>query len=78
MIKCKTKKTVRRVKAVRKTARAAPRRHNPKPYGRAVGALERLEKLTEKYIVEGLPPADARARAVAEMRANLRQDWRAG
>jgi hypothetical protein len=80
MIKRKAKKTARVKKARRakKSAKAAPKRHNPKPYGRAVGALERLEKLTEKYIAEGLSPTDARARAMAEMRANPRRDWRAG
>ena len=46
--------------------------------GRAVGAQERLEKLTAKYMAEGMSASDARNRAREEMRANGRKDWRAG
>ena len=34
-----------------------------KPTGREVQAMQRLQSLTERYIAEGLTPADARTRA---------------
>jgi len=85
MVKRKAKKTVaRKVKkrsAVRKTARAAPRKtrggygiYVGKPTGREVQAMNRLQSLTERYIAEGLTPADALTRAKEELRANPRKD----
>jgi hypothetical protein len=41
---------------------------------KAKGAQERLDKLTGKYLVEGMSLAEARDRARAEMRANPRRD----
>jgi hypothetical protein len=64
------KKLVKRGKAARKVGH--------RPTGRAKDALERLEKLTRKYETEGLPPEEARQRAIMEMRQNPRMDWRAG
>jgi hypothetical protein len=52
--------------------------HTGKPTGREVSAMQRLEKLTEKYVAEGMSLAEARNRAKAEMRSNPRMDWRAG
>lgn len=40
--------------------------------------LERLKKLTSKYVAEGMPEAEAKTRAQAELRDNPRRDWRAG
>ena len=85
MIKRKSKKSVaRKVKrrtAARKTARAAPRKakggydlYVGKPTGREVQAMNRLQTLTERYIAEGLTPADALTRAKEELRANPRKD----
>ena len=84
-MKSNAKKTVaRKVKkhsAVRKTARAAPRKakggydlYVGKPTGREVQAMNRLQSLTERYIAEGLTPADALTRAKEELRANPRKD----
>jgi hypothetical protein len=85
MILRKSKKmTVRKVKtrrAAKKTARKMKRGydiHTGKPTGREVAAMHRLQVLTERYIAEGLTPADARTRAREELRANPRRDWRAG
>jgi len=39
-----------------------------------VQAMHRLQVLTERYIAEGLTPADARPRAREELRANPRRD----
>jgi len=47
--------------------------HPPRPAtGREVQAMHRLQVLTERYIGEGLTPADARTRATEELRANPR------
>jgi hypothetical protein len=63
-------------------ARAAPRKAKPgydihpgEPTGREVQAMHRLQVLTERYIGEGLTPADARTRATEELRANPRRDY---
>jgi hypothetical protein len=71
MIKRKSKKSVARKRtAARKTAQAAPRKAKRgygiqpgQPTGREVRAMHRLQVLTERYIGEGLTPADARTRA---------------
>jgi hypothetical protein len=49
-----------------------------KPTGREVQAMHRLQTLTDRYIAEGLTPADARTRATEELRANPRGDERGG
>src|SRR5438132_1165475 len=82
MIKRKSKKSVAPKRtAARKTARAAPRKAKRgydiqpgQPTGREVQAMHRLQVLTERYIGEGLTPADARTRAIEELRANPRGD----
>jgi hypothetical protein len=83
MVKRKSKKSVaRKVKSrTQKRTRArksAPRRgydiHTGKPTGREAQAMHRLQVLTERYIGEGLTPADARTRAIEELRANRRGD----
>jgi hypothetical protein len=48
--------------------------HSGKPTGREVAALHRLQALTERYIAEGLTPADARTRTREELRANPHRD----
>jgi hypothetical protein len=87
MVKRKSKKSVaRKVKnrAKKRIAakKSAPRRgydiHAGKPTGREVQAMHRLQVLEERYIAEGLTPADARTRAREELRANPRKDWRGG
>jgi hypothetical protein len=87
MIKRKAKRRVvvrrKTTKVVaKKTAKAAPKRgydiHTGRPTGRETSAMQRLERLTEKYVAEGMSLAEARNRARAEMRANPRMDWRAG
>jgi len=83
MIKGKKKATVKRKTAPKRRAKAAPKGraydiHSGKPTGREVSAMQRLEKLTEKYVAEGMSLAEARNRAKAEMRSNPRMDWRAG
>jgi hypothetical protein len=87
MVKRKSKKSVaRKVKnrAKKRIAakKSAPRRgydiHTGQPTGREVQAMHRLQVLTERYIAEGLTPADARTRAREELRANPRRDWRGG
>jgi hypothetical protein len=85
MIKRKAKKTVRTAKRrgakkAKPKAKVAPRGYNihaGKPTGREVQAMHRLQVLTERFIAEGLTPADARTRARKELRANPRRDWRA-
>jgi hypothetical protein len=77
------KKTKRRVASAKKTKpRAKAARgydiHSGKPTGREVQAMHRLQVLTERYIAEGLTPADGRTRAGEELRANPRRDWRGG
>jgi hypothetical protein len=80
MVKRKAKKSVaRKMKkrsAARKTARAASRKakrgHNTdKPTGLEVQAMNRLQTLSERYIAEGLTPADALTRAKEELRNPL-------
>ena len=83
MVKRKSKKSVaRNVKRRIAAKKSAPRRgydiHTGKPTGREVQAMHRLQVLTERYIAEGLTPADARTRAREELRANPRKDWRGG
>ena len=68
MVKRKSKKSVarkvkRRSSAKKAAARKAKRAydiHAGKPTGREVQAMHRLQVLTERYIAEGLTPADAR------------------
>jgi hypothetical protein len=86
MIKRKVKKSAaRKVKRRIAARKAAPRKakrgydiHTGQPTGREVQAMHRLQVLTERYIAQGLTPADARTRAREELRANPRKDWRAG
>jgi len=86
MVKRKSKKSVaRKVKRRSSAKKSAPRRmkrgydiHTGKPTGREVQAMHRLQVLTERYIAEGLTPADARTRAREELRASPRRDWRGG
>jgi hypothetical protein len=64
----KNKKSVpRKVKSRSSGRKAVPRKakrgyemHTGKPTGREVQAMHRLQILTERYIAEGLTPADAR------------------
>jgi hypothetical protein len=82
MVKRKSKKSaarkVKRRSAAKKTAPRSYDIHTGKPTGREVQAMHRLQVLTERYIAEGLTPADARTRAREELRANPRKDWRGG
>jgi len=85
MLKRKSKSVARKVKSRSPAKKAAPRKakrgyniHAGKATGREVQAMHRLQVLTERYIAEGLTPADARTRAREELRANPRGDWRAG
>jgi hypothetical protein len=86
MVKRRSKKSAARKAKSRSSAKkAAPRKmkrgydiHTSQPTGREVQAMHRLQVLTERYIAEGLTPADARTRAREELRANPRRDWRAG
>jgi hypothetical protein len=75
-------RTVKRRSSVKKVAPTAKKRsydiHAGKPTGREVQAMHRLQVLTERYIAEGLTPADAQTRAREELRANPRKDRRAG
>jgi hypothetical protein len=48
--------------------------HTGQPTGREVQAMHRLQVLEERYIAEGLTPADAQTRAREELRANPRKD----
>jgi hypothetical protein len=85
MIQRKAKKSVRTAKR-RSGKKARPKAkaargydiHTGKPTGREVAAMHRLQVLTERFIAEGLTPADARTRAREELRANPRRDWRGG
>jgi hypothetical protein len=75
-------KVVAKKSAKRSAKKSAPKakRYNPqtgKPTGRTIGALERLDKLTAKYVAEGMSAPEAKAKAQAEMRDNNRRDWRA-
>jgi len=80
MVKRKSKKSVaRNVKRRIAAKKSAPRKmkrgydiHPGQPAGREVQAMHRLQVLTERYIAEGLTPADARTRAREELRANPR------
>jgi hypothetical protein len=76
------KSVARKVKRRIAAKKSAPRRgydiHTGKATGREVQAMHRLQVLTERYIAEGLTPADARTRAREELRANPRRDWRGG
>jgi len=82
MVKRRSKKSVaRKVKRRISGKKAVPRKmkrgyniHPGKPTGREVQAMHRLQVLTERYIGEGLTPADARTRATEELRANPRGD----
>jgi hypothetical protein len=82
MVKRKSKKSVaRKVKRRTSARKVAPRKakrgydiHTGQPTGREVQAMHRLQVLTERYIGEGLTPADARTRAIEELRANPRGD----
>jgi hypothetical protein len=86
MVKRKSKKSAaRKVKRRIAAKKSAPRKmkrgydiHTGQPTGREVQAMHRLQKLEERYIAEGLTPADARTRAREELRANPRRDWRTG
>jgi len=74
------RKVVRKKPAVKKSGRASKKDydiHTGRPMGREISAMQRLEKLTEKYVAEGMSLAEARSKAKAEMRANPRMDWRA-
>jgi hypothetical protein len=67
MIKRKAKNTVRAKAAKKAKPKAKAARgydiHSGKPTGREVQAMHRLQVLTDRYIAEGLTPADARTRA---------------
>jgi hypothetical protein len=84
MVKRKKVKRKPAIKRRRKMARAAKKArpaydiHTGKPTGRDATAMQRLEKLTEKYVAEGMSLSEARAKARADMRANPRMDWRVG
>jgi hypothetical protein len=76
-------RTIRSEKAVRLAARPAScgwmaRTRDYERQRARAQAMHRLQVLTERYIAEGLTPADARTRAREELRANPRRDWRAG
>ena len=80
MVKRKSKKSVaRKVKRRIAAKKSEPRKmkrgydiHPSQPTGREVQAMHRLQVLTERYIAEGLTPADARTGAREELRANPR------
>lgn len=79
MVKRKSKKSVaRKVKRRIAAKKSAPRRgydiHTGKPTGREVQAMHRLQVLTDRFIAEGLTPADAQTRAREELRANPRKE----
>jgi hypothetical protein len=78
MVKRKSKKSVARKVKNRAKKRIAAKKsalrrgydiHTGQPTGREVQAMHRLQVLTERYIAEGLTPADARTRAREELRA---------
>ena len=68
MVKRKSKGSVaRKVKRRTSARKVAPRKakraydiHTGQPTGREVQAMHRLQVLTERYMGEGLRPADAR------------------
>ena len=73
------KSVARKHTAARKTAQAAPRKAKRgydirpgQPTGREVQAMHRLQVLTERYIGEGLTPADARTRRHERLMPNPR------
>ena len=76
MVKRKSKKSdARKVKGRSSGRKAAPFKakrgydiHTGKATGREVQAMHRLQVLTERYIAEGLTPADALTRAREELR----------
>jgi hypothetical protein len=73
------KKIIARKSAARKAKAARPYDvHTGQPTGREVQAMQRLQTLTDRFIAEGLTPADAYTRAREVLRANPREDWRAG
>ena len=82
MVKRKSKKSVaHKVKRRIAGKKAAPPKmkrgndiHTGKPTGREVQAMHRLQVLTDRYIAEGLTPADASTRAREELRASPRKD----
>ena len=81
--KIKRKPAIKRRRKMAKAGAAKKARpgydiHTGKPTGRDASAMQRLEKLTEKYVAEGMSLAEARAKARADMRANPRMDWRLG
>jgi hypothetical protein len=76
----KRKTVARKTKARKAGKKAAPRQkakrssdiHTGHPTGREAQAMQRLQSLTERYIAQGLTPADALTRAKEELRANPR------
>ena len=80
MVKRKGKKSVaRKVKRRIAAKKSAPRKmkrgydiHPSQPTGREVQAMHRLQVLTERYIGEGLTPADARTRRHERLMPNPR------
>jgi len=77
VIKARKKPTAAKKSASRKAKRDYDI-HAGKPTGREVSAMHRLQVFTDRYIAEGLTPADAQTRAREELRANPRKDRRAG
>jgi hypothetical protein len=73
MVKRKKVKRKPAIKRRRKMAKASAAKkarpaydiHTGKPTGREVSAVQRLEKLTEKFVAEGMSLAEARAKARA-------------
>ena len=47
-------------------------------HSREKKAKERLERLVERHMAEGMSRHDAEQRARTEMRDNPRKDWRGG
>jgi hypothetical protein len=74
------KKSIKRVGKKRVAKKTAKKKsynpHTGRATGRAIGGLERRDKLAEEYMAQGMSPEDARSRAIAEMRDNPRRDWR--
>jgi hypothetical protein len=72
----------RRLKSTARKKPAAKRRdysvQMAKLTGREVSAQERLDRLTERYVRDGMDETAARDRARAEMRDNNKRDWRRG
>jgi hypothetical protein len=81
MARRKSKKSIaRKVKRRTSARKVTPRKakrgyaiHTGQTTGREVQAMHRLQVLTERYIREGLTPADARTRATEELRAMPRE-----